>query len=123
MNCQLFARRRRFVRGGENGGDLSRFLLKLDQAFAGHHLGFGNHFQPELHFVGFFFGDADLRDELRFRSYLASSAIICCQGSSGARNLIRKNAPFHTARQFLRKVQHAQRELRRACLQLFCIHA
>lgn len=122
-DCQLFRRRRRFARRGEDGGDLSRFWLQVGQSLGRHHFRLGDHLQPELHFVRFFFGDPDLGDELGFRSILARGAVIRRDRSARARNLIREDAAFHSPRQLLREVQHSQRKGLRPRLQILRSHA
>jgi hypothetical protein len=109
-NCQLFAARRRFARGGDNRGQLARFLLQLGQSMRWYQTAFSEHLQPKLNFVCFLFGCPKLGDELRFRSAFACGAIVGSDGSSRASELICQDTSLQTERKFLSNIQDPERE-------------
>jgi hypothetical protein len=109
-DCQLFAARRRFARGGNDRGQLARFLLQLKQALWLDQRSIAYHLQPELHLVCFLFGNPELRDKLGLRSAFACGAIVGSDGSSRASELICQDTSLQTGRQFVGEVQNPERK-------------
>ena len=67
--------------------------------------------EPKFRFVGLFFNDAKLRDELRFRASPAGGAVICSNGGSTSDQLGAERTAFHSFGQCTNKSNHAQGEL------------
>jgi hypothetical protein len=122
-NCQLFVARGRFARGGNDRGQLARFLLQLGQALWLDQRSIAYHLQPELHLVCFLFGNPELRDKLGLRSAFACGAIVGSDGSSRASELICQDTSFQTERKFLSNIQDPEREFFCPGLHLVGSHA
>lgn len=94
-----------FAQGGHDGGQIVCFLQQRRQFAGGDGSRFGEQFKPEGGFIGFFFDDANFRDEFRFAASSACGPVIRRQGSSAADDLFCNDASHviglgNRARQF-----------------------
>ena len=113
-----------FARCGHDGGEFVGFVEQRGQFLCGHDAGFGEQFEPQGGFVGFFLDGADFGNKLRLAARAAAGAVVRRHGSSAPQYLLRNhpasvvvfgNCPAH--------FDDAQGKGFGACFQFNRIHA
>src|SRR5947209_19738321 len=95
-NRELTASGGRFARCTEDGGQLTRFSIEAGNSAWPNEIAVVNNLQPELDFVSFLLGDADLCNKFTGRPGFACGAIVRRQRGPGTGILIREHSSLHT---------------------------
>src|SRR5947209_14907897 len=121
-NRELTASGGRFARCTEDSGQLTRFSIEPGNSAWPNEIAVVNHLQPELDFVSFLLGDADLCNKFSGGPRFACGPVVRRQRGTGTGNLIREHPTFHTAREFFSQVQHVKGKSFRPFFQFLGVH-